>query len=114
MEGDDSKVTRLPVRFKAPAPPERTLVRPYEVGKRDACHHESFVVDETKAEVECATCGTKLNPMWVLQHLASEERSFHDTHKRYVEEMERLSERSSTKCRHCGKMTRISYAKVKR
>lgn len=105
-EGDNIK--KLPVKFKAPAPPDRALVMPYEVGKREQCHHSSFIVDDAKAEVECATCGTKLNPMWVLHHLACEERGYHDTHRRYVEEMKRLSERSATKCRHCGKMTRIS------
>lgn len=105
---DDDKVTRLPVRFKDAAPADRTLVFPHEVGKSDGCQHEKFIVDRAKAEVECGACGEKLNPMWVLVQLCGRDRRFHEAHKRYHDEMKRLSERSRTKCDHCGRMTRIS------
>lgn len=105
---DDDKVTRLPIRFKDAVPPERTLVFPYEVGKGSVCLHEKFIVDKEKAEVECGGCGEKLNPMWVLVQLCGRDRRFHEGHRRYHEEMKRLSERSRTKCHHCGQMTRIS------
>lgn len=98
-------VTELPVKFKSPAAPEDvTLVRVW-AGK---CYHRQVLVDEKKAEVECAACHEKLNPMWVLSMLASHESRWHEAGKRYQDEMKRLTERSSTKCNHCGKMTRIS------
>jgi hypothetical protein len=106
-DGDGDKVQRLPVRFKSPLPPGRTLLLPYEVGQRP-CFHERFVVDGDKAEVECADCKEKLNPMWVLSRLAQRDHRFHEAHHRYHEQMKRLDERSRTKCRYCGKMTPIS------
>lgn len=72
------------------------------------CFHRRFLVDETKAEVECKDCGEKLNPMWVLRQLAQRENQYHEYHARYHDECKRLAERSKTKCQHCGQMTRIS------
>jgi uncharacterized protein YeaO (DUF488 family) len=44
----------------------------------------------------------------VLRKLAHRETDFHQLAERYHDEMRRLSERSRTRCMHCGKMTRIS------
>jgi Zn finger protein HypA/HybF involved in hydrogenase expression len=104
----DDNITKLPVRFKNPAPEERTLLRPFEVARHGQCLHDRYIVDDKKAEVECATCGERLNPMWVLAQLCSKDARIHAAQKRYAEEMERLAEREKTKCHHCGKMTRIS------
>jgi Zn finger protein HypA/HybF involved in hydrogenase expression len=108
MSEDSDNVKKLPVRFKNPVPDDRTLLFPYEVGKHTKCYHEKFVVDEAKAEVECGSCGEKLNPMWVLRHLTGRDTRFAEAHRKYHEEMKRLSERERTKCEHCGKMTGIS------
>lgn len=104
---DDDKVKRLPVSFKTPLPPERTLFLPWEV-KAEQCVHRAFVIDHEKSEVECKDCKAKLNPMWVLQKLAARDHRFQEAHVRYNEEMKRLDERTRTKCQHCGKLTRIS------
>lgn len=111
MTDEDEKVKRLPVRFKPPVPEDRTLVRPFEVAKGGGCSHLfcGYVVDEALAEVECGRCGAKLNPMWVLTRLANEDRRMAELRERYQDEQRRLSERSRTKCQHCGKMTRISH-----
>ncbi len=105
----DDKITPLPVAFKGPLPPERTLLQPWEV-KESKCQHfpGRFIVDDSLAEVTCADCKEKLNPMWVLGQLATRDRNFADAHVRYNDEMKRLRERSATKCQHCKKMTRIS------
>lgn len=105
----DDKIKLLPVKFKKAAPNERTLLVPYEVGK-SACRHYPgrFIVNESLAEVTCGDCNEKLNPMWVLHQLAVRDHNFAEAHTRYHEQMRRLSERTSTKCRHCGKMTRVS------
>ena len=108
------EVTRLPVKFKARPTGERTL----EV-VHGACNHSfnivggqiknvTYIVDPAAAEVECSGCKAKLNPMWVLARLAHGETTYHDTAKRYQEEMARLKDRSRTKCDNCGHMTRIS------
>lgn len=107
---DDDKVTQLPVRFKAQAPSERSMLLPFEVVKT-GCDHRygvQYVIDESEAEVKCSGCQAKLNPMWVLARLANDDRRFLEAHARYTDEMKRLSERSKTKCRCCGKMTTIS------
>ncbi len=108
MTDDGDNVKRLPVRFKNPAPEERTLLWPHEVGKLEKCHHDKFVIDQARAEVECGSCGEKLNPMWVLNSLTARDSRFHAAHFRHADEMKRLTERERTKCQHCGQMTRIS------
>ena len=104
---DSDDVTRLPVRFKAPPDPDKTLLRPWEVG-RQTCFHQQFIVDQELEQVECATCGERLNPMWVLSRLANNEYRWNETRKNYNAEMERLNKRKRTRCTHCGEMTRIS------
>lgn len=104
---DDDKITPIPVKFKGPLPPERTLFMPWEVQSKP-CHHQAFVIDHEKSEVECKDCKAKLNPMWVLQQLAARDHRFQAAHLRYHEEMKRLDERTRTKCQHCGKLTRVS------
>jgi hypothetical protein len=107
--GDGDNVKPLPVKFKGPLPEERTLLVPYEVGKSKCSHYPGrFIVDSSLAEVTCGDCNEKLNPMWVLGQLATRDRNFAEAHVRYHEQMKRLSDRTSTKCRHCGKMTRVS------
>jgi len=104
---DDIKptVVDLGVKFKKPLPEDLTLVIGYPT-----CFHGPFIVDSDNAEVTCAKCKEKLNPMLVLHRLAVKETQYHATAERYQEEMKRINERSRTKCQHCGKMTRISRA----
>lgn len=109
FSSDDDNVKKLPVKFKTPIPPERSLVE-VQLGK---CTHRSmfgaaYAVDESLAEVECSLCAAKLNPMWVLAQLASDDRRYFEAHQRYHDEMKRLKERSRTKCNSCGVMTLIS------
>lgn len=104
-----ANVTKLPVKFKTPAPPELSLV----LDDHTKCRHWEFsgaqyIVDEALAEVTCSLCNEKLNPMWVLNQIAKRESRMLQAHERYVDEMKRLKERSRTKCDSCGKMTRIS------
>lgn len=95
-------VIDIPVKFKLRDDSKFLIV------KRDRCLHANFLVDDKKQEVECGQCGEKLNPMYVLHRLAIEENKWHKHHDRYKEEMQRLEERSKTKCQHCKQMTRIS------
>src|SRR5580704_16401912 len=97
-------VIELKVPFKKPVPEDKLLLVEWQ-----ECFHGPYIVDSELAEVTCKKCGAKLNPMAVLMRLSGEETKWHQSFKRYQEEMQRLNERSSTKCQHCKKMTRISY-----
>lgn len=116
--GEDDKVRRLGVRYKTPPSADGPVLKVlhHEPGQ---CNHDYFFargelvnvvyqIRQGETEVECSNCGTKLDPMWVLQRLASNEHKWHHSRETYQEEMKRLSERSRTQCDHCGKMTRIS------
>lgn len=118
---DDDKIKRLPVRFKEP-PNEagRTLKVVDNRFSRDDCDHRyqrgthnlvTYLIRTGETEVECGGCGTRLDPMFVLNLMASAETDWLRTRQLYVEEMARLGERERTKCQHCGQMTRISHAK---
>jgi ribosomal protein S27E len=106
LEPDDlAKVIELKVPFKKPEPDEKFLVVDH-----GHCFHEryGFILDESLEHVLCKGCKEHLSPMWVLKHLAHNETKYHENAKRYQEEMQRLKERSRTKCQHCGEMTGIS------
>jgi hypothetical protein len=74
------------------------------------CRHQRFTVDAALAQVSCADCKERLDPMFALIQLARKETRYHELHARYQDEMQRLGERSKTKCQHCDQMTRISKA----
>lgn len=102
----DEKITTLPVKRKAPT--GNLMLVPPPVTK---CHHynASFEVDVDAGECTCSKCGGKVTPMFVLQQLMHHESRWNRTREEYASEMKRLSERSKTKCDHCGKMTRVSH-----
>lgn len=105
-EEDRATVLSFPGKKKQEAEEGPYLKR---VLYKPGCQHDrGFEVDEKLGEVECLACGQKLNPMWALVQLASMETRWHRYHEQYQDEMKRLSERSRTKCQHCGEMTRIS------
>jgi hypothetical protein len=123
---DEEKVRRLGVRFKAPPDqdgPNLLVVQNWGVGE---CNHKyyfassgaglsgrmvhvQYLIREGETEIECSRCNIKLDPMWVLRQVASEESQWMRTRAAYQEEMKRLSERKRTQCQHCGKMTGISH-----
>jgi ribosomal protein S27E len=103
---DLTNVTQLPIKPKPrlEEESERFLV----VEHRGCAHRGGFTLNESEECITCKLCGEKLNPMYALKMLAQQETRWHETRKRYQEEMKRLDERSRTTCEHCGKMTRIS------
>lgn len=117
---DDDKVTKLPVKFKAPPSDDGPMLQIVDARWGDkGCNHSSsfvngkmisakYLIREGETEVECSLCETKLDPMFVLRKLAHEETKWERSRKIYHEEMARLKERKATKCEHCNRMTRIS------
>ena len=108
---DDDNVVPLGVRYRGPLdadnPPVMTVVQP---GPNPCSfrHRGPYLVDEKLADVECGTCRAKLNPMHVLGELARQETRYHEYRRTYLEQVQRLRQRSRTKCEKCGQMTRIS------
>lgn len=119
---DDDTIKKLPVKFKKPPsegdPPFLTIVHRW--GDKDSCDHRSYYVEgrgfvnvtyqirEGETEVECSRCHTRVDPMFVLKIMATEETTWSLQRARYIDEMKRLRERSRTKCMKCGYLTEIS------
>lgn len=80
---------------------------PLTVVMRTGCHHGAFEVDDRAAEVTCGLCGEKLNPIWVLHRIATDDRVLRDSWLTMRAEMALLRERKRCKCEHCGKMTPV-------
>lgn len=104
MKDDDKKVTRLPVDNK------RKGNGPFLVGEEPLeCRHTGkFKISLAKETCKCMDCGELLSPMFVLSRLMHRESQWIRNRERYDDEMKRLDARSRTRCRHCGKMTKIS------
>lgn len=75
-----------------------------------ACIHfnTSFTVDVDGSKCFCKGCGGEVSTIFVLKRLMDMESGWLRNRARYLDEMRRLTERSQTKCRSCGAMTRIS------
>lgn len=99
-------VHMLPVKPREPADDTRMLAPVPD----QLCNHwnTSFEIDEVAAKCTCKACGTEVSAMFVLKRLMEIESRWMRTRAAYQEEMQRLGERSKTKCQHCGAMTRIS------
>lgn len=103
IDDESGNVTKLPVanRVKGERAPPLETVYSYK------CQHGNFLVDEKNAEVECGLCHEKLNPIWVLNRIATEDRILRDRWAGMKAELQMMGDRVRTKCDHCGKMTRI-------
>lgn len=116
MHDDGDNVAKLPVRYKPPPGEEgRTLKLVDNHWSREECDHRAshvrrvtYLIRSGETELECSNCGTRLDPMFVLQVLAAEESDWLRNRQRHAEETKRLSERQRTKCEKCGHLTRIS------
>lgn len=100
-------VLQLPVKPREPPDESRFLVPVPD----DHCRHFDgpFEVDVDAARCKCLRCGSEVSAIFVLKQLMHLESRWMRTRAAYQDEMRRLNERSQTKCRHCGKLTRISH-----
>lgn len=107
IDTNEADVLKLPV--KPVLPRDGTLfLCPPPITK---CQHwrGPFEVDKDAGKCKCLECGEEVSPIFVLMQLMHKESRWARTREAYLDEMKRLNERSSTKCQHCGKMTRISH-----
>lgn len=105
---DEDKVVMLSANYKAP-PDGSYMLQPKSV-PTGACSHwnTTFEVDIDAGKCICLGCKEEVTPFFVLESLMNKESRWMRTRAAYQDEMKRLEERSSTKCRSCGAMTRIS------
>jgi hypothetical protein len=104
ITGDN--ILKLPAAFKDPPAGDRMLT-PVDL-KRCPHWNTTFEIDLKGAKCKCLGCNEDVSPMFVLEQLMHKESQWMRTRAAYQDEMKRLAERSSTKCTHCGKMTRVS------
>lgn len=106
IQNDGADVVPFPKR-KVEPPSGDVMLIPPPSGK---CIHfnTSFEVDEDAGDCKCLGCGERVTAIFVLTQLMKMESRWNRTREAYQDEMKRLEERSSNKCNHCGKMTRIS------
>lgn len=97
----DDKVRQFPIRTKQ----RRTLevVQP----PYNKCQHVRALLDEKLAELTCADCGERLNPIAFLKTLAQKATMWEWEAERIAKVRADLDERSKCRCTKCGQMTEI-------
>ena len=97
----DDKVTTLPVRVKG----HDKVIE--VVSRFDSCWHRRAIVDEKLAELTCADCGAKLNPIRFLVTLAGQMQLWKNAQRDAALASKALDERKRCRCTKCGEMTDI-------
>lgn len=95
-------VTLLPRKAKRRSKAPLEVVHNY-----GGCRHEHVEVSEKAAEVTCATCKEKLNPIWVLMRIATDDRVLVDRWAEMKAELRLMRDRKRVKCQHCDKFTPV-------
>lgn len=93
--------------------PVKARQKPEDLGlflveKTGACQHSSFRFNDKEETVSCNDCGVRLNPMYVIKALHSQETRWHLASRRNQTELKQLKECRQTACEHCGKTTKIT------
>lgn len=119
MDDDHDKATdNNVISITSGKPEDRTYERTIIANERrfnpQQCPHKGpFVVDRKLGSVECKDCGAMLNPIYVLEILACQEAYWNLRQKeltKYLTDINKeISERTKTKCTHCGNMTAIRF-----
>lgn len=101
MKAPIDNVTRLPVRLKDT---EKVVsVVQFSAG----CRHQRAIVDPALAELTCADCSAKLNPIQFLVGLANMENSWKYQQESIAAARRALAERKKCRCTKCGEWTEI-------
>ena len=81
---------------------------------KEKCPHLSILIDESRTNVTCNTCGESLSPMWVLCNYADHQKSTYIELRNQlirVNNIEKMLEKKQkTKCSHCGKFTKVNIS----
>ena len=95
------KVTKLPVRLKDNSKLV-ALANPY-----GGCQHRRSIVDRKLAELTCADCGAKLNPIEYVAMLAGQENAWEWRTESLKQAAAKVEERKRCRCTKCGEITEI-------
>lgn len=97
----DDNVKQLPVRLKDHSK-VLTVAHPYT-----DCQHRRAVVDPKLAELTCADCNAKLNPIQFLVSMAGQLTIWENAQKDIATARKELDERKRIRCTKCGEWTEI-------
>ena len=95
-------ITNLPRRKKGAPKGPLEVVHGY-----GGCQHTHIEVSEKEAEVTCRDCKVKLNPIWVLMRIATDDLMLTDRWVSMKAEISLMRERKRVKCKHCNQFTPI-------
>ncbi len=101
----DDNVLDLTDAFANRELPDRMLKKAKSYPVR--CRHSQVVLDQKLDTVECAKCGERLNPVWVLAQLADKETELRRRFSVSKALAEEVQNKTKCACEHCGKMTKI-------
>jgi hypothetical protein len=97
----DDNVKQLPVRLKGH---DKVLeIAPAFVG----CQHRRAVVDQKLAELTCADCQAKLNPIQFLVTMCNQLSTWDYAQQQLAKARAELEARKRCRCTQCGEMTVI-------
>jgi hypothetical protein len=99
---ESDNVARLPVQKK-----EHDKTITLAPDRWSGCQHVRAIVDEKLAELTCADCQAKLNPIQFLAMLANQSTRWDWELDRIVKARAALEERKFCRCKRCGEMTPI-------
>jgi hypothetical protein len=97
----DDKIKQLPVRLKGHSK-VLTVAHPFT-----GCQHRRAIVDEKLAELTCADCGAKLNPIQFLVTMANKLTTWEHAEQSIAKARAEMDERKRCRCTKCGEWTEI-------
>lgn len=78
-----------------------------QFSRKKMCLHTNLVVDDTLMQIECGTCGEKLNPFFAIRQIMRTYDKWKFQKAKAELALAAAEKKSKTKCQHCGKMTRV-------
>lgn len=97
----DDKVKQLPVRLKDHSKVIE-IASPYA-----GCQHRRAIVDAKLAELTCADCKEKLNPIQFLVTMAGQLTQWEFAQQSLAKARAEMDERKRCRCTKCGEWTEI-------
>lgn len=98
---DDDKISKLPVRTKDHSQ-VLTVAHAFT-----GCQHKRAIVDEKLAELTCADCNEKLNPIKFLAYMAGTLTQWNYAQQSLAKARAEMDERKRCRCTKCGEWTEI-------
>jgi ribosomal protein S27E len=75
---------------------------------KKTCPHQAVTIDPLLSQIECRTCGEKLNPVEWLAMMAEEWGRVKRMYEDLITVRDEVETRQRVKCKHCGRLTPIS------